>query len=212
MLSLRSPVPECGSSLALLLVLASTGAAAAAAVLPGDDLAVVRSRLYASAMAECTGGDTKGLCAEASTLAGTLRPDGSWADVNYTDNGRSVWKTAVHWTRLQTMGVALRCAACATATTATTTPMTSPTDMLAKIKRALQFWTENDFLDPNWWYNDFGVPMSVAPFGIVLAGASCVGRERARSRAAWQSRRGDGRHPPRAAGALRRVCCEVRVF
>ena len=138
------------------------------------DLEVVRGRLYASAMAGCNN-----QCGAAQGFSASLQPDGSWKDVNYTDQDRSEWKTSEHWTRLLVMGVALRCSTCSdnapiikvALRCSTCSDNAAPHQgLLGSIKLALGYWVAKDFLNPNWWYNDFGVPMSVAPFGTVMAG------------------------------------------
>jgi len=91
----------------------------------------------------------------------TLRPDGSWPDIDYSGNDRSAWEPAKHYTRISAMTLtALR-------------PDKVVTDaqraqLLDGIHRAFAFWMRNDYQCPNWWFNEIGTPKSLGLTGLLL--------------------------------------------
>ncbi|MBN2452368.1 MAG: hypothetical protein JXR77_18420, partial [Lentisphaeria bacterium] len=84
-----------------------------------------------------------------ATLLRTQRPDGSWPQVDYADQGRMSWAPSRHMGELLSL-------ACAYAGTEAGGPSR---EALAKaIGRGLDFWFAKDPQCPNWWYNQIGVP------------------------------------------------------
>ncbi|PCJ57393.1 MAG: hypothetical protein COA79_16120 [Planctomycetota bacterium] len=87
----------------------------------------------------------------------TIKEDGNWADINYRSNTRSEWKTFHHMSRLKSLVLAYK---------------SGVLSNNAKFKKAvfsgLNYWLKNDFKNPNWWWNDIGVPMTLGPILLIL--------------------------------------------
>ena len=88
-------------------------------------------------------------CKDAAGYARSMRPDGSWANINYNSTDRVVWSAANHWQNLKTMATAMHCEPCQP-------PPPPSSAYLASIKRGVDYWLSKDYLNPNWWWNDFG--------------------------------------------------------
>lgn len=135
----------------LLLVAATTAT---------DDLAVVHVRVLATFYPTDAFG-VKVACNHATQYASTLRPDGTWADVHYNNTSSSQWLPMLHLSRLQTMGLAL--------TANGSAPFlhnASGTKMAMLL--ALDWWTTHSPQNPNWWYNQVGVPMSLGETMLMI--------------------------------------------
>lgn len=133
----------------------------------------VRSRMERSVI----GSVTARQAADARRYASDLRPDGSWPDVDYTDKAGSDWKTETHLTRtLEIAG-------------AWADPF-SPARRDAVLKdaacRALDYWLEHDFQNPNWWHNQISVPRAVGETLLLLG--SEAGETRIRKAATIMAR------------------------
>jgi chondroitin AC lyase len=88
-----------------------------------------------------------------------LRPDGSWPDIDYTNKEPGAWLTARHPNRLQAMAEAYRKPG---------HPLAGSAELRAAILKGLEHWTRNDYVNPNWWYNQIGVPETMAPSLILM--------------------------------------------
>lgn len=88
----------------------------------------------------------------------TLRADGRWADLDYASRARSGWPPATHWTRM----LAIAAAAGAPGAAADRAAFD------AAEHRAFAFWIRHDFICPNWWYNQIGVPKLAATTALLL--------------------------------------------
>ncbi len=91
-------------------------------------------------------------------LCDRLNENGSWPDVDYTSKQRGDWPTVVHIHRLYALAKAYQKNGSA---------FYHDPKLLAKFHRALNYWLDNDFQCPNWWYPEIGVPMALVP-GLVL--------------------------------------------
>lgn len=73
------------------------------------------------------------------------KPDGSWADIDYLQRERSRWPAAtLHLGRLNALVRQWR--------------RSQSADAAHAVHLSLDFWLKNDFVNPNWWWNDIGVP------------------------------------------------------
>ncbi len=107
-----------------------------------DDLAVVRQRLVDEMLDPVS-------AKAARQLADSLRPDGRWPDIDYASRRRSAWPTARHLRRVVTL----------------TRAYAAPDSALHKdpairtaLFASLNHWLETDYTNPNWWWNQIGVP------------------------------------------------------
>lgn len=99
-------------------------------------------------------------CAPATQFAALMRPDGSFANVNYTDASPNVWNTSNHLLQCLSMLRAADCPACGAESGNAT--------LIALAQRGLDFWLAKDFQNPNWWWNQIGIPQFVAELLVLL--------------------------------------------
>jgi chondroitin AC lyase len=75
-----------------------------------------------------------------------------WEDIDYNDKALSIWTTEEHLIRVNYMLQAL------------TVPGSSVLDdpqLANRTHCALNVWLVHDWLNPNWWWNEIGVPLAV---------------------------------------------------
>eukprot|EP00039_Didymoeca_costata_P023568 m.7542 g.7542 ORF g.7542 m.7542 type:complete len:804 (+) comp3731_c0_seq1:84-2495(+) len=106
------------------------------------------------------GGNCASTCNDSATVMNTLRPDGSWADVNYTDHTSAEWLTMLHLERLLSMIRSYRCTYC--------DKLHSNQALLSKVHLALGYWLEKNYPAPQWWWQDIGMPQYVGEIAILL--------------------------------------------
>ncbi len=106
--------------------------------------------------------------ARAKHFAETLRPDGSWADLDYASQAHSGWPPDTHWTRTLAIVAAARWPGGG----ATNRP-----GLEAAAHRAIAYWIQHDFICPNWWYNQIGVPQQAATVALLLGDALTAGEK-----------------------------------
>jgi chondroitin AC lyase len=92
-------------------------------------------------------------------LRDKLQEDGTWASVDYEDQTRGGWKTYAHLANLGAM-VRLR--------EQTDSEYAEDEALRAAIFLALDHWLAKDYRNPNWWYNDIGVPMALADIVFLI--------------------------------------------
>jgi len=128
------------------------------AATPDAELGVVRDRFVRSVLpaGEVAIAEVR---SEAAKNAATLAADGSWADINYTDTARSVWVNANHLDRMLVMAKAARLARNGGQPDA---------QLEGKILLALKWWTDHDYKNSNWWWNEIGVPQMMGEIASLL--------------------------------------------
>lgn len=91
--------------------------------------------------------------------AASLTPEGSWPDIQYTAQERSEWAAANHLDRVLRMAKSARILR----------DQGRPDAALeSKINLALKYWTDHDYHNPNWWWNEIGVPMLLGQVGNLM--------------------------------------------
>ena len=162
-----------------LLLLSQTRALLAAASTVDPDMQLVNQRLFAQYLGAVTeyqptapfdlpvNDDGKSsvltasgcieTCSITQSYTSSLLANGSWADVDYNDASRTVWKAAVHWERLVTMTRAFNCKACVSdphqssvAVVEEAAATYNSTKVLGAIFSGANFWIVNAFKNPNW--------------------------------------------------------------
>ncbi|MCP4640040.1 MAG: polysaccharide lyase 8 family protein [bacterium] len=97
-----------------------------------------------------------------TAYASDIRPDGSWGDVDYGDKGRSRWGSSKHLARMRELAAVHHGLA-----------HTGKVD--ESVKRAavlsVQHWLEKDLRNPNWWWNEIGVQLTLGPAMLMLGDA-----------------------------------------
>jgi len=122
------------------------------------DLAVVRDR-FVRAVLPVGDSAIEQVNAASRKYTDALGADGSWSDINYTDEARSVWVNADHLNRMLVMAKAARLARNGG----------HPDEALeGKTLLALKWWTDHDYRNPNWWWNEIGVPELTGEIGSLL--------------------------------------------
>lgn len=96
---------------------------------------------------------------EVETLLQEIKDDGSWADIDYTSKERGGWPPRNHISRLLELARAYQTKG---------SKFYHKKEVSAKIHSGLNFWLENDFICPNWWYPEIGVPMVLAPTMLLM--------------------------------------------
>ena len=96
---------------------------------------------------------------EVAILLSSLSENGSWPDIDYTSKQRGAWEPRSHITRLLEMAKAYQTKGAI---------FYHRTDVSEKIQSGLNYWLENDFICPNWWYPEIGVPKVFAPVLILM--------------------------------------------
>jgi chondroitin AC lyase len=92
-------------------------------------------------------------------LVDRMDEHGAWANIPYQSKQRGSWEPALHLSYVQTM---------AKAWIKPGSDFYNNPKLLAKIHLALNYWLDNDFQCPNWWYPEIGVPMQLAPILILM--------------------------------------------
>jgi chondroitin AC lyase len=118
-----------------------------------DDLSKSRAQLIECYVREAP---------EAKTIEGYVRSlgqDGSWPDIDYSNKEPGAWLTHRHLTRLLAMAEAYNKPG---------HPLAGNAELRTAILKGLGHWTQNDYVNPNWWYPQIGVPEVMAPILILM--------------------------------------------
>lgn len=94
-------------------------------------------------------------------LTATLNANGMWPDIDYKDRNRGNWNTLQHISRLYTMAFAWASPA---------NPAYHDKSTLNAIALGLKHWYTNHYQNPNWWYNEIGVPLKMEQILVLLRG------------------------------------------
>lgn len=121
----------------------------------GVELATIKSRLRETLLISDPA-VIKTQTANVQQWMASLRPDGSWGDIVYTDQSTGPWKASAHLNRVLAMA-----RLCSTPGH----PLYQDGTLRKQILIALGFWMLHDFQNPNWWHNQIGVPL---PIGQIL--------------------------------------------
>lgn len=94
-------------------------------------------------------------------LVAAMQPDGSWADVTYLDDNLLSWAAARHMTRLHTLARGWYQAQ---------SPWYQHNEVFCAILRGLDYWYDRKLQNPNWWWNEIGLPTSLGETLLCLKG------------------------------------------
>jgi chondroitin AC lyase len=132
----------------LLLMLLAFALPAMAQTAPEAAMQTVKERMRAAILPRQPAA-VKDLSDSAKKTLDTEKPDGSWADIQYDNGTRSFWEAAGHMGRLHVM---------ARAWATPGQPLHHDEALKKGILSALDFWLAHDYQNPNWWWNEIGVP------------------------------------------------------
>jgi chondroitin AC lyase len=92
-------------------------------------------------------------------LLENLSAKGAWSGIDYSSKQRGRWPVIDHLENLQILCKAYL---------KKDNPYYQNENVLAKINLALNYWLKNDFVSPNWWYPQIGIPQALAPILLVM--------------------------------------------
>jgi len=130
-------------------LIAAVGKGAAAAE---SDLETIRARILAPWLEPVP-------VADVERLVGAMRPDGSWPDIDYGNQRRSSWPTARHLTNVGVLARAYQ---------SPESRLHGKPELQRAVLGSLDYWLEHDFQNSNWWWNQIGVPRSLAPILLLM--------------------------------------------
>ena len=107
------------------------------------DLLLIRNRIIADLMEPTIN------AAAISQMASTIKPDGSWPNINYVDTSRTGFQHREHLEHMLDLARAYK------------KPGTEHYQSAAvkqTVSAALDFWIKHDFICANWWWNEMGTP------------------------------------------------------
>ena len=88
-----------------------------------------------------------------------LTDNGSWRDIDYTDNSQARWMPALHWKRILKLSILLN---------DKRSNYFGDTLITQKVLNAMAFWTASKTVSPNYWWNAVGVPLYMGPACLLL--------------------------------------------
>jgi len=88
----------------------------------------------------------------------TLRPDGTWPDVDYRNRNGGSWEPFEHLARMRDLAVLFR-------------SDSRTAELAASVRKALIAWVERDPQSDNWWYNHDGTPYEVGTVLLLMRDA-----------------------------------------
>ena len=115
------------------------------------DFALIRQRL-SDWLAQSPINTSKTLAA-----AQTLRPDGTWPDVDYANRNGGSWEPFEHLDRMRNLAILFR--------------SDSSAELGTVVRKALIAWVERDPQSDNWWYNSIGTPQEVGAVLLLMCDA-----------------------------------------
>ena len=122
------------------------------------DIAIIHGRLVKSILPDDAAGIAF-LHKRADGYAADLTAQGNWPDIDYTAKERSGWVTSDHLERVLEMAESARIDRNAGH---------PDTALEGKIMLALKWWTDHDYRNPNWWWNEIGVPQLMGEIGNLM--------------------------------------------
>ncbi len=80
-----------------------------------------------------------------------------WPDIDYADQSRSSWRAADHYNRL----LRLLCQE-------GSERLSNDPRFRARVLGGVRYWVEKDYINPNWWHNDIGMPNHMTALALML--------------------------------------------
>lgn len=86
--------------------------------------------------------------------AQTLRPDGTWPDIDYANRDGGSWEPFEHLDRMRNLAILFRSDRSA--------------ELGTLVRKALAAWVERDPQSDNWWYNHNGTPQEIVAVLLLM--------------------------------------------
>ncbi len=84
---------------------------------------------------------------DAKRFSESIRPDGSFEDLDYISTPEDIWKAMVHFTRLSRIAML---------------------NEFDKVEKGIEFWFSEERVCRNWWWNDIGLPLKCYLLALLL--------------------------------------------
>ena len=123
-----------------------------------DEISTIRQRVLQS-MVWPANQTVPSITRSAMLFVQTLNESCYWPDIDYRDRSVVVWKTEQHMFRITTMVQAL---------TVPGSTVHNNTKLQSAIHCALNVWLINDWQNPNWYFNQIGIPLQVTSQLLML--------------------------------------------
>ena len=156
--SFQRPIHRLIQSLMIVTLCCAPRNMAAQAVEKDSDISVIENR-YAASVLPSDPAQIDHLRTLAYKYAQSLGPNDRWSDVDYQDQSTATWKTSEHLERTLVMAKMSRLLQ---------NQGKPDTNLDAKIIGALRAWTEGDFHNPNWWWNQIGAPQLTGEIALLM--------------------------------------------
>jgi chondroitin AC lyase len=101
----------------------------------------------------------------------TLKPDGSWGDIDYTNTSNTNWQPGTHTGRLRSI--------CTSYNKPTSKYYHLP-EVKTSIQNIIDFYISAKPTSANWWYNAIGAPISLGPALILMKTGDAFGFDQAK--------------------------------
>ena len=118
-----------------------------------SDLTIIRDRIIAELM-EHEVNDS-----EVEVLINTVKEDGSWENINYIDVSRTGFQHRIHIRNMISLARAYK---------NQDSKFYKNNKAIEATVSALRFWTKNDFICDNWWYNQIGTPNGLVSLMLII--------------------------------------------
>ena len=104
-----------------------------------------------------TFGDKGAVDFYAAMVPGDLPDTLCWADINYADQERSGWDASKHYSRIQNL-----------LTQHGRARLYEDAAYRDAMIAALRYWLLHDYINPNWWHNEIGMPRTISDISMMM--------------------------------------------
>ena len=118
-----------------------------------SDLEIIRNKVIAGLMTPAVD------VAQTKALMASLRTDGTWPGIDYSDVSKTGFQHRVHLYNLVTLSRAYQKKG---------TKLKGDPKLKKVIYTALDYWLANDFICENWWWNQIGTPNELVSFLLIM--------------------------------------------
>lgn len=113
---------------------------------------------------------------------GSIKPDGSWADIDYEDKAATSWNAVTHISRVTDLIQAY---------SARESSYRKSEELYKAIVKALNIWYDRDPKSTNWWHNEISIPQKLGLALILMKFADQQLPEDLESKLIERMKRGD---------------------